>query len=198
MTRVLANVARPLLLLMLAVSVTACGLIGEDDEGQGAATLDEALQAHAEGRIDEAVELYKEVIAVDPENQYAWYNLGLIHQQRGSANLAEDEYRKALEIDPGFVPAMFNLAILLSGIGETDEAVELYRGVIALEPDNASAHLNLGFLLLDTGQRKEGRAELGQAVALDPTLASRIPEEIAADLESLAGVSATPTVTPTA
>jgi Flp pilus assembly protein TadD len=93
---------------------------------------------------------------------------------------------------------MFNLAILLTGTGQTDEALDLYRAVTALQPDNAAAHLNLGFLLLDTGERKEGKAELDQAVALDPTLASRIPEQIAADLESLAGVSATPTATPSA
>jgi hypothetical protein len=51
---------------------------------------------------------------------------------------------------------------------------------------------------MDAGRHKEGKAELDQAVALDPSLASRIPDRIAADLESLSGasgVTASPTPT---
>ena len=167
--------------MLLALTLASCGLVNGDDDA--AATLTEALEAHQQGRLDEAIELYKEVITEDPQNKFAWYNLGLIHQTRGSGNLAETEYREALAIDPAFVPAMFNLAILQTSRGVPEESVELYRGVIAIQPEYAAAHLNLGFLLIDLGEKKEGKRELEQAVALDPSLASRIPDELAANVQ---------------
>jgi tetratricopeptide (TPR) repeat protein len=159
----------------LIFTFTGCG----DDkpaEEQAAEKLDEALAAHAEGRIDEATEVYREVLDDDPTNQWAYYNLGLIDQQAGRAVQAEENYRKALQADPNFASALFNLAILRSEAAP-DEAENLYRRVIEIQPDNASAHLNLGFLLLGQGDEQDGRRELRTAVALDPSLESRVPSE---------------------
>jgi tetratricopeptide (TPR) repeat protein len=186
--------AAVLVVALLAFSAVACSG-GDDEQAQASADLALALKAHQEGRLDDAIELYKSVIALDPGNKYAYYNLGLIHQTRGAYPLAEGEYRGVIAIDPEFVPALFNLAVLQAERGEPEEAIDLYRRVLVIQPDNAAAHLNLGFALLDAGQRAEGKAELQQAVDLDPTLASRIPDKVAADLEPPAG--ATPTATPT-
>jgi len=164
-----------------AVVVVALGVLGacgdnKSAEERVAERLDEALAAHAEGRIDEAVEGYEEILEDDPDNQFAHYNLGLIHQQAGRNAEAEDEYRAAIRTDPNFSSALFNLAILRTE-SDPGEAEELYRSVLTLQPDNASAHLNLGFLLIEQGDDEEGQQELEEAVELDPSLASRIPEE---------------------
>jgi tetratricopeptide (TPR) repeat protein len=176
--------------VLLMLSIAACSG-NEDEQTKAADTLAAALQAHQDGRLDDAVELYKEVVALDPDNKFAYYNLALIHQSRGANSLAEGEYRGVLAIDPEFVPALFNLAILKTARDEPDEAVDLYERVIEVRPDYAAAHLNLGFLLLATGHRQEGKAELQRAVDLDPSLASRIPEKIAADLEPPASLGPT-------
>jgi Tfp pilus assembly protein PilF len=173
----------------LSLGIAACSK-GNDTE-QAAEKLASALDAHQEGRLDDAVELYKEVLDLDPQSKFAYYNLALIHQTRGSNALARREYRGALAIDPEFVPALFNLAILQTREDST-EAIGLYRHILQIRPDDASTHLNLGFLLIDTGDEKGGQAELEEAVALDPTLASRIPEGIAAELEPPASGTATP------
>lgn len=160
------------------VAVLAVGCGGGDDASpkkEAAKRLDEALAAHAEGRISEATKAYREVLDKEPDNKYAHYNLGLIDQQAGRAKQAEKEYRAALAIDANFTSALFNLAILRAPADAT-EAERLYRTVIGLEPGNASAHLNLGFLLLSKDQQGAGEAELDKAVELDPSLASRVPE----------------------
>jgi tetratricopeptide (TPR) repeat protein len=158
---------------VLSLGTAACSN-GSDTE-QAAERLASALDAHQEGRLDDAVELYKEVLDLDPQSKFAYYNLALIHQTRGSNALAQREYREALAIDPEFVPALFNLAILQTREDST-EAIGLYRHVLLVQPDYAAAHLNLGFLLIDTGDDKSGRAELEDAVALDPASPPRIPE----------------------
>lgn len=143
--------------------------------GRSGEVLAAALEAHAAGDLDEAVELYEEVLVLDPQNRFAYYNLGLIDQTRGLDESAAAEYEQAIAVAPGFTPAMFNLAIIRAGQGAVDEAIALYRDVIALDDADARAHLNLGFLLVESGEREEGERELSRAVELDPSLASRIP-----------------------
>ncbi len=147
-----------------------------NDQPSAAQVLDSALEAHAAGNLDEAVRLYDKVLVLDPQNQYAYYNLGLIAQTRGLTDEAAAKYGQALAVDPGFAPAMFNLAIIRAEQGSVDEAIALYRSVIEANPADANAHLNLGFLLIDSGERKEGKQELATAVQLDPSLESRIPD----------------------
>jgi tetratricopeptide (TPR) repeat protein len=166
----------------LVAVLGACGNETSPEE-RVAERLDEALAAHAEGRIDEAVEGYQSVLEDEPGNQYAHYNLGLVHQQAGRNADAEAEYRAAIRTDPNFASALFNLAILRTE-ADPGEAEELYRSVLTLQPENASAHLNLGFLLIEQDEERDGQAELDQAVELDPSLASRIPEAEAEEPET--------------
>ena len=162
-------------LLVLVSSACSGGSTAGEEERDADRTLAVALQAHSEGLIDEAADLYERVLVLDPRNKFAYYNLGLIEQTRGFDDEAVAAYREALAIDPSFVPALFNLAVLQAEQGMADEAISLYRTVIDTNEDHAAAHLNLGFLLLDTGHRSQGRAELGRATELDPSLVSRIP-----------------------
>jgi len=163
-----------LMALALTASVSACAA-GPSEQTLAAEALNRGLQAHAAGRYDEAAADYREVLAHDPGNTYAYYNLGQIDQLAGRNESAEREYRMALDGNPDFAPALFNLAILRTQAGARDEAVELYRHVIRVKPNEAGAHLNLGLLLRAAGRTQEGDAEIQQALQLDPSLASPPP-----------------------
>ena len=142
------------------------------------ATLAAALRAHADGHLDEASGLYHRVLILEPQNKFAYYNLGLIAQTRGLVQDAEEAYEQTLAIDPRFEPALFNLAIVRTGLGKIRSAMDLYRQAITVDPNDARAHLNLGFLLLQSGRRVPGGHEFTVAVDLDPSLASRIPADV--------------------
>lgn len=159
-----------------SVAVACSRDAGANDQPNASQVLNSALEAHAAGNLDEAIRLYERVLVLDPQNQYAYYNLGLIDQTRGKDEEAVEEYEHALASDPSFEPALFNLAIIRAQQGNNEAAISLYRQVIDVDPSAAGAHLNLGFLLLRAGERREGRAELAQAVQLDPELESRIPD----------------------
>ncbi len=158
----------------LVTLTAACGRVNEKANAEKVeATLNDALQAHVEGRLTVAAEKYGEVLKLDEDNKFALYNLGLIDQTTGRPTDAELKYRKVLQLDPQYGPALFNLAILRTGKGDPNEAISLYRRTIEAEPDNASAHLNLGLLLRANGQVEEGETEIKRALELNPEL--RVP-----------------------
>lgn len=136
--------------------------------------LKRGLAAHAAGNLELAVKDYNTVLAYEPRNAFAFYNLGLVAQTRGQNSTAENAYRLAIGADPTFVRAIFNLAIVLVARGDTGQAITLYRRVIALSPKEANAHLNLGLVLKRIGKTAEGNAEIAKALQLDPKLAKRI------------------------
>jgi tetratricopeptide (TPR) repeat protein len=160
-----------------AMLLSACGGAAsaqQSDAQKAGVLLSSGLAAHKAGRTDEATADYKKVLTLDPTNEWAHYNLGLIEQINGQSVAAEADYRAALAVDANLIGALYNLAIL-RGSSAPDEAAALYRRAISANPKMAVAHLNLGFLLISMGNRAEGKAELDQAVALDPTLQKRLP-----------------------
>ena len=58
-----------------------------------ATLLNKALQEHVAGDLAAASEHYEAVIARDPQNKFAYYNLGLIAQTSGRSPDAEHNYR---------------------------------------------------------------------------------------------------------
>lgn len=162
-------------ILVLVVGVAACGSSPPSEAKQASDALTAGLQAQTQGKNQEAIGDYNKVLAHDPKNKYAYYNLGLIDQLAGRNDSAEKNYRNALQIDPEFVSPLFNLAIIRTTPSPA-EAEALYRHVIAIQPNNAAAHLNLGFVLRTEGHKPEGDAELREAISIDPALASRAPD----------------------
>lgn len=167
------NARRALAVALLALLVLgACGKKKTEAQLAGDA-LAKGLKAHFAGNVTEAAKDYHEVLAHDPTNKFAYFDLGVIDQAAGRTDAAEGNYRASLKSDPDFEPALFNLAILRTPV-DINEAVSLYQHAAAVASDNASVHLNLGFALRQAGQVAAGDAELARAVQIDPALASRI------------------------
>ena len=170
--------------ILVVALIGACGH-QKTDATKASDALAAGLKAHAAGQLVTAAEKYHETLALDPNNKYAYFDLGVIDQSQGRAASAEGNYRTALGIDPKFTPALFNLAIIRTPT-DPAEAISLYQQVIAVNPNDADAHLNLGFVLKSTGKTSEGDAELSRAVQIDPALQSRItpPQPTAAGTPS--------------
>jgi tetratricopeptide (TPR) repeat protein len=163
----------------LAIVPWLSGCFGSDGGGTTARTapdlLEQGAKAVDEGKLDRAERLYEDVIKLDPDGPYGYYNLGLVDQKQDHLRRAERNYRRALALHPNFTPALFNLAVLRSQADGVDEAVILYQRVVTLQPKNAAAHYNLGVLLYQLGRHEEAAEQLSLAIELNPNLVELPP-----------------------
>ena len=130
--------------------------------------FDLASQHHEAGRLAEAEQLYRQILAREPEHADAMHNLGVIAYQVGRRDIAVGLIRGAIAHKPNFSEAHNNLGNLLRDNGRLDEAIAACRRAIALKPDYADAHFNLGNALKDRGQLDEAITAYRQAIVLNP------------------------------
>jgi tetratricopeptide (TPR) repeat protein len=164
-------------LALVALGATACSSNG----GSGAALSGTAnqlvgagLAAQQQGQVDQAKKDYQAALTKDPNNKYAYYDLGVIFQQAQDSTDATTNYRRALVIDPNFKPALFNMAVLETS-SDPQGAIALYQQLLQLNPNDANVNFNLGLLLIAQGQSTQGHANLAKAIQIDPSLSSRLP-----------------------
>jgi lipoprotein NlpI len=93
------------------------------------------------GRTDEAIAGFDAVIAADPQNPAPYVGRGMVHLQRGDAELAIADDDAAIRIAPQDSFARANRAMAAFYLGKFAEAAEDYAIVQAGDPGDA------GFLL---------------------------------------------------
>ena len=128
-----------------------------------------ASQHHYAGRLREAEQLYRNVLAQQPDHAAAIHHLGVIAHQLGRNDAAVDLIHRAIALNPNLPEAYSNLGSALRDMGRLDEAIAACRHAIALRPNYADARNNLGNALKDKGQPDEAIAAYRQAIALNPT-----------------------------
>jgi len=158
------------------------GKKGTPAAGTGATSSSSALVRKALAEVStkdyaQAKTDLQQVIKIDPQNKFAYYNLGYIAQTQGDEAGAEGQYKLALAIDAKFEPALYNLAILRTKAKDANGAIVLYRQAVAADSKDASAHFNLGLLLRQTGHTSEGNNEVQAAVAITPSLKAQAQQQ---------------------
>jgi FkbM family methyltransferase len=131
-------------------------------------TLIEATGHHNAGRMAEAEDLYRTILASPPGHAVANYGFGLLCAASGRLSEAIDAYRAAIALRPNFIDAYVNLGTVFLSLGQREEAIALYRQAMAINPENALAHGNLGKALQDLGRIGEAIEAYRVAIALAP------------------------------
>ena len=139
--------------------------------GESVDSIRYAVALEENGRLAEAAEVYRRLLATAPESALVWANLGNVQAARGLQPEAEVAYRNALELDPDQPEALNNLAwLLLESQGDLDEANELASQAVSLAgPDPYLALDTLGRIQLAMGQCREATEVFRSALSTAPT-----------------------------
>jgi Tfp pilus assembly protein PilF len=127
-------------------------------------------QAEAK-QFAQAQTTFRDVLALDPGNYDAWYNLGLIAQTQNDPKAAISDYQQALKSNPRDTSAMYNEAIALEPT-DRQEALSLYKRIVAINPKAATAYLRMSFLYGEMGDQADAAAARSKATTLEPALGS--------------------------
>lgn len=133
-------------------------------------SLRHALAHHQAGRIKEAGEIYRQILAANPKHSDALRLLGMIARQEGHSDEAVDLIRQSVAADPNRPEGHHNLGDALRSAGKPDEAIAAYRKAIALQPNWAEAHGALGELLREQGHLDEALQEFRRVVQLNSSM----------------------------
>jgi tetratricopeptide (TPR) repeat protein len=128
-----------------------------------------AVQAEEAGEGQRAVELYREILTLDPTYAPASINLGTIHFHLRQFAQAEKFYRCATLSDPTYVLAFFDLGNALDELQRFDESIAAYRQAVALAPGYADAHYNLALAYEHKAQCRHALRHWEAYLRLDAT-----------------------------
>ena len=136
------------------------------------ATIPEALAIaighHQAGRLQAAEQIYRQILAVNPNHADSWHLLGVIAHQVGQHEIAVEYIGRAIAINGSAAHFHYNLGNALKDLRKLDEAVAAYRRALELDPGYVGAYTNLGVALMEMGRLEEAVAAYRQALELKP------------------------------
>lgn len=110
-----------------------------------------AVARHQAGDLAAAEQLYRELLAAQPDHAAARCNLGALLVRAGRLDEAAEQYRLALAASPDYADAHFNFGNLYRRTAQLAPAAEHYRACLAKNPSHAGARHNLGIVYVTTG-----------------------------------------------
>ena len=136
--------------------------------------LQEAIRLHQRGTSADkasAETVYRDVLAVQPDNALALHFLGVIHYQRGEIAAALPLLERAVAVQPAEAEFHNNLGLVLAAADRETEAVAAYRAALSLKPDHAPAWNNLGLALQAQNEVRAAIDAFRRALAIAPDFA---------------------------
>ncbi len=129
-----------------------------------------AWEHHQAGRLLEAENLYRQIVAAQPESANVLCLLGIAVRQQGKVAEAIDFYDRAIAQNPDFVEAHLNKAQVLLDVGEYQRAIVSYEQVITIQSNSVLANNNLGWIKQQLGEIDSAILYYQTALKLDPNL----------------------------
>ena len=133
--------------------------------------LELAMEHHLAGRSAEAEGLYRNLLAVEPENADALHRLGVLAMQKGDLTSAIDLIGRAAGARPGSANIHASLGQALSAAGRAQEAIAAFERALALRGDLAEALFGLGIALQNVGDRERAVEVYQRLLATRPDFA---------------------------
>ena len=111
----------------------------------------QAIALTNQGRLQEAEEIYRQLILVDPGNHIAHANLAALCGMQGRFEELIELLKTALKLRPNFPEAHNSLGNAFKARGDLSAAIVSYNKALQLKPSFPEAYNNLGVALKEQG-----------------------------------------------
>lgn len=119
-----------------------------------------------------AADLYREVLALQPNHAGAHYGLGIAMADLGSLDVAQKEWEESNRLAPANPSSAYALARLHASKKAYDTAMNYYEAAIKADKSFVQAYLERGDVWVVKGNDREALAEYEQALKIQPEFAT--------------------------
>lgn len=149
------------------------------------------------GRLDAALETFRQVTTTAPDFADAHYHLGLVYYQKAQFRQAIEAFTQTLKLLPRDVDALIKLGLASHKAGDAEnlgtlakralreQAVKAYQTALEIQPHNVEALNNLGFAYQELGRFSDAIAAYQEGLILSPDLPQlQLNLSVARDMEA--------------
>lgn len=98
------------------------------------------------GFWDKVIEVYHDILKIDPQNTLVNYRLGAIYYERKDYNKAYDYLENVINLFPNDFDSVVLFAWTHFQMGKFKESKVLFQKALLIKPNNASAQYGLGLI----------------------------------------------------
>lgn len=138
------------------------------DRTMAASKMAQADKELTDGDPKKAVELYRDAVAVLPDNALVNYKLSVALDRVGDTAGEREALEKVVQIDPGMAIAHHQLGYLASTGGDFAAAEEQFREAVKAAPGYTDAWISLAATLGMESRFSEAQQAVQRALEIDP------------------------------
>ena len=124
----------------------------------------------AQGRIEEALAAFRQVIAIDSSYALAHYGVGAALHYKNDLRAAIASYERACKLQPNLVGAFADLGQAYHQLRDYERAIAAYRRVLALQPEMLAVRTKLGMAYAHRGDLEQAMEAFRAVLNVDSTL----------------------------
>ncbi len=124
----------------------------------------------AQGRIEEGLAAFRQVIAIDSSYAPSHYGLGAALHYKNELQAAIAAYERACQLQPDLVGAFADLGQAYHQLRDYERAIAAYYRVLALQPDMEAVQTKLGMAYAQRGDLEQAVEIFKRVLNVDSTL----------------------------
>jgi tetratricopeptide (TPR) repeat protein len=141
--------------------------LGDSRAAQSCEATMMAYGALAEGRKEDAIQLFRAAMEADPKNAGASFRLGALLMDAGILEDAAKEMARGLELRPGNAPLWLTRGAVLGRLGRQPEELDCYKKALEADPLYAPALRNTGIALFEQNRFQESLDVYDRSLAIE-------------------------------
>jgi tetratricopeptide (TPR) repeat protein len=155
------------LLVLVTISIFTLSGFGQNSEIEN--LIQQGIKLHDNGNYQEAINLYKKALSINPNSSLANYEIALSYQSEKDYKNAEKFSKKVLEINNDHIlPAYIAYANALDMQGESKKAIKAYEKAIK-KFDHYLLYFNYGYTCFNRGEIKKAYNAAIKAINNNPS-----------------------------
>lgn len=133
--------------------------------------IEQAMQHHQAGQLDQAGQLYSQILNSNPKDVDALHLRSLVAYQQQDFSVAEQDIRAAIAIQPKIGLFHKRLGDIYQARGDQDNAYRSFKKALKLDSTLFEAHNNLGLIQQQRNKPAEAIKHYRAAIKIKPDFA---------------------------